>query len=115
VERELGLAAQLVASAGIHVAERPDCLAYALPGVLEATADDRLERMEAELEARNDAEVAAAAAEPPEQLGVLLVARANDLARGSDQLGGGQIVASESVLGGEVADAAAEGEAGDPG
>jgi hypothetical protein len=56
-----------------------------------------------------------AAAEPPEQLGVLVVARAYHFARGNDQLGGDQVVSSESVLGGEAADAAAEGKAGDSG
>ena len=71
--------------------------------------------MEPELGRVDHAEVAAAAAQPPEQLGVLVVAGADDLARRGDQLRGDQVVAGEPVLGGEVADAAAEGEAGDPG
>jgi hypothetical protein len=71
--------------------------------------------MEAELGPRHDAEVAAAPADPPEQLGLLIVGGADDPARGRDQLGGDQVVAGEPILGGEVANAAAEGEAGDAG
>src|SRR5205814_2093709 len=109
------LAAQVVAGVRIEGAEGAKGLANAFSGIVEAAADDSLERVEAELEPRRDAEVAASAAKPPEQLGVLAITRANPRARRSYQLSGDQVVAGESVLSGEVADAAAEGEAGDPG
>ena len=66
------------ASTSRNAAQR---LANAVARRTEAAADDPLERMKAELEPRRDAEVAAPAAESPEQLGVLVVARPNHLAR----------------------------------
>jgi hypothetical protein len=63
----------------------------------------------------DDAEVAAPSAKGPEQLGVLIAARANNLAGRADQVRGDQVVAGEPVLRGQVADSAAEGETRDPG
>src|SRR4029079_14792295 len=115
IDRELGLAAQLVAGPGVHVAKRLDRLANGVPGVLEEAADYPLDRVKAELEPRGDAEVGTPAAKSPKQLGVRVPARANHVAAGGHQLGADQVVAGEPVLGGQVADAAAEREAGDPG
>ena len=62
-----------------------------------------------------DAEVAAAAANRPEQIGVLVGAGANDPAVGRDQIGAQQVVERETVLRHQPADAAAERQARDPG
>src|SRR3954454_2273782 len=83
--------------------------------VLERYAEDRLDRMEPQLELRDDAEVAAAATEPPEQLGVVLLGSADPLPRRGDELGAGQAVTGEAELGGEVADAPAQRQSGDAG
>ncbi len=68
--------------------------------------------IEAELEARHDAEVAAAAADGPEQVGVLLLARGDDAAVGRDDLDGDQRIDGQAVLADEPADAATERQAG---
>jgi len=81
--------------------------------VLEAPADDPFEWVEPELGLGDDAEVAAPSAKPPEQLGVLIVARAHDLPARADHLRGDQVVAGESILGGQVTDPATEGETRD--
>jgi hypothetical protein len=86
-----------------------------VPRVLEQAADDLLEWMEAVLQLGCDAEVAAPAAEAPEELGILLGVGADHVAAGGDKLGADQVVAGEPVLGGQVADPAAEGEACDTG
>jgi hypothetical protein len=65
-------------------------------------------------EAGGDTEVAAAAAERPEQIGVLLRVGSHEPAVGRDELGGQQVVDREPVLSHEVADAVAEGEPADP-
>ena len=71
--------------------------------------------MQAELELGHHAEVAAAAAQAPEQLGVLALARAHRLPVGGDQVGRDQVVAGQAVLAHQPADAAAEREPGDAG
>jgi hypothetical protein len=71
--------------------------------------------MQPHLDPRRDAEVAASPAQTPEQLGILVLVRADDLAGGSDDLCADHVVAGEAVLGGQVSDPPAEGEAGDPG
>src|SRR5262249_47959701 len=63
-----------------------------------------------ELEGGYDPEVAAAAANRPEQLRVLLRARTHRLSGGSDQLCRDQVVQGQAVLPGLPADAAAQGE-----
>ena len=60
------------------------------------------------LEPRHDAEVAAAAADRPEQVGLVLGVDAEELAVGGDDLGREQDVDRQAVLAHEVADAAAE-------
>ena len=64
-------------------------------------------------ELRDDAEVAAAAPQRPEQVGVLRRRRGHDLAGSQHDLELGKIVTGEPVLAGEPADAAAERKAGD--
>ena len=70
--------------------------------------------MEAVLEGGDDTEVAAPAPQRPEQIVVLLLAGDDDLAVGGDHLGRLQVVARQPVLAGQVPDAAAQREAGDP-
>ena len=71
VEPEHGLAAEVARRARHDVAEDADSVADAAPAEGEQAADDALQRVQAELETRRDAEVPAAAAERPEELGVL--------------------------------------------
>ena len=78
-------------------------------------AVDVADRVQPEGELGDDAEVAAAAAERPEQVRVLLLARGDDGAVGRDDLGGQQVVAGQAVAAAEVADAAAEGQSADAG
>ncbi len=75
--------------------------------------DDRPDGIERELELGDHAEVAAAAAQPPEQVGVLVGAGAHDATIGGHDRGRHQRVAAESVLPPEPAQAAAEREPGD--
>ena len=71
------------------------------------------DRVEPELEAGHDAEVAATAAHGPEQVGVLGLARRDDAAVGGDDLDRHEGVDGQAVLAGEPADAATQGQAGD--
>jgi hypothetical protein len=61
-------------------------------------AADRGHRVGLVLEGRRDAEVAAAAAQGPEQVLVVLGAGHHDLAVGGDDLDGQQVVDGEAVL-----------------
>src|SRR5439155_19591173 len=108
VDPEPGLAAEIARRADREVAEAAERLANSLSGEYEAACDDTLERMQAELESRRDAEVAARAAERPEELGVLSGTRVDDGPVRSDELGADEVVAREAVLRRQVADAAAE-------
>ncbi len=74
-----------------------------------------LDRVQAELERGDHAEVAAAAAQRPEQLGMLVRGRAHLLALGGHELDGEQVVAGQAVLALEPAGPAAEREAGHAG
>ncbi len=78
-----------------------------------AAQHHRPDRVQRELEFGDDAEVAAAALESPEQLGVLVRTGGDQPAVGRDQLGRQQVVASQPVQPLEPAAAAAEDEAGD--
>ena len=71
--------------------------------------------VEPEMELGDDAEVAAAAPQTPEEVGVLVGRRGDDPAVGGDDLGLEQVVAHEAELALEPAAAAAEREARDPG
>ncbi len=71
--------------------------------------------MELELELGDDAEVPAAAAQPPVELGVLALARVDEPTVGGDDVGADEVVAREPVLPHQPADPAAEREAGHTG
>jgi hypothetical protein len=71
--------------------------------------------MQGELERGHDAEVAAAAPQRPQQVGVLVRAGAHQLSVGGHELGGEQVVAGEPVLALEPARAAAQREPGHAG
>lgn len=71
--------------------------------------------MEAELELGDDPEVPAAAAQPPEQVRVLRLARVQDLAVGGHDLEAGHVVAGQAELPGKPAHSPAEGQAADTG
>ena len=71
--------------------------------------------MKAKLELGDDPEVAAAAAQAPEEVGVLRLARLDELALGGDEVDGEQLVDRQPVLALQPADAAAERQAGDAG
>ncbi len=68
-----------------------------------------------ELERGDDAEVAAAAAQRPEQLRVLVLAGVQVLAVGGHDVGADEVVAGQAALADQPADAAAEREPGDAG
>jgi hypothetical protein len=74
---------------------------------------DLADRVERELERRDDAERAAAAAQSPEEVGVLLRIGANEPAARVHELDGRNAVRGEAVAPGQPADAAAEGVAHD--
>ena len=71
--------------------------------------------MQLELEPCDHPEVAAAAAQRPEQVRALLAAGPQHLPGGGDNLGGQQVVAGQPVLRGEPAEPAAQGQPADPG
>jgi hypothetical protein len=73
------------------------------------------DRPRLEFEAGDDAEVAAAAAQRPEEVGVLVRRRAQPRTRCGDDLGRDQIVDGQPVRPRQPAEAAAEGQAGDAG
>jgi hypothetical protein len=71
--------------------------------------------VEPEQERGDDAEVAAAAAQGPEEIGVFRFAGGDEAAVRQHQIGLEQIVDGQPELAGEVPDAAAQGETADPG
>jgi hypothetical protein len=80
-----------------------------------AGENQRADRVQAVLQRGHHAEVAAAAPQPPEQVGVLVLAGGDELAIGGDHVGRQQVVAGQAALAQQPADPAAEGEAGDAG
>ena len=73
----------------------------------EAAADDEPGLDEAVHEPGHDADVAAAAADRPEQVGVALLVDRQDAAVGGDDLGRDQVVDRHAVLAGQESDPAA--------
>ena len=71
--------------------------------------------MRAELKRRDDAEVPAAAAQRPEQLGICVLTGGDDLARREHHLGGQQVVDGHAEPAHEPAEPPAQRQAGDPG
>ena len=105
----------LVGNVGRPLDVRPEGLGPARSLVDERACEDvRVKRVGAEGERGDDPEVAAAAAQAPEQVGVLGSARADMLAGREDHLGGLQVVDRQAVPAGEPPDAAAERQARDP-
>src|SRR5439155_18116941 len=76
-------------------------------------ADDLRHFMQAVLEARGDAEIAAAAADGPEEIRMRRRVGAQQLAVGGDDVRGEQTVDGQPELAAEIADAAAEGDTAD--
>src|ERR1700738_5581095 len=89
------------------------------PGIFEIPEDwtgiDHVHRMSLEQEARDDAEIAAAAAQAPVEVSVLRLAGGDNATVGEHDLRLQQIVDGEAMLAGEVSGAAAKREAGDTG
>jgi hypothetical protein len=75
-----------------------------------AGVDLGADRVQRQLERRHDPEVAAASAEPPEQLRILGRTRVHEPAVGGDDVGADEVVCGKSVLPHEPADPAAERE-----
>ena len=76
-------------------------------------ANDRGDRVQPVLEAGGHPEVAATAADRPEQVRVVVGVGPQQLAVGGDEVGGQQVVDGQAVLADQVADAAAEGDPAD--
>ncbi len=81
----------------------------------EESGEKRPDGVQPVLERGDNAEVASSAAQRPEQVRVLLVVGLNDAAVGGDHFGGDEVVRGEAELAAEPADAAAGGQAADPG
>ena len=109
-------AAELVGGCGGEVAVEAQHVGGVIGGPEDGSGHHgRAEGVQAEPERGDDAEVAAAAAQRPEQVGVLDRGRPDDAALSGDHLGGEQVVDGEPVLAHQPADATAEGEPGDAG
>ena len=80
----------------------------------EHPAGDHVHRVQPVVEARDDAEVAAAAPDRPEEVRMTVGVDLEDAAVGGHDLGGEQMVDRQTVLAHEVAGAAAEREPADP-
>jgi hypothetical protein len=95
------------------VAEEPEHVQRARQRVRDdAAGDDGSDRVEVVLERRGNAEVAAAAANGPEEVGVLIGACAEDPPVRHNQIGGAQVVQCEAVLGHQPSDPASERQSG---
>ena len=79
------------------------------------TEGPRADGVQPELELGHDPEVPAAAPQPPVELGVLVLGRADHLAVGGDHLEGHDVVAGQAVLPRQPAHAASEREPTDAG
>ena len=86
-------------------AEHVGCL---LPGPDEHPGDEGVDAVEGDLDRDDDAEAAAAAAQRPEEIGVLHGVGTDERAVGGDELDGEHALGREAVLAREPADAAAE-------
>jgi hypothetical protein len=80
----------------------------------DAADHDGIHLVQRVLERRDDAEIAATAAQTPEELRVLAFARMHEMAVGGDDVGGLQVVAGEAETAAEAAETAAERETGGP-
>src|SRR5271168_473701 len=73
------------------------------------------DRMKLVLERGNDTEIAAAAAQAPEQIRMLIGARSQKLSVGGDDVSRQQVVAAETMLAHQPAEATAQSQPGDAG
>ena len=113
--REIGQRGQLVGQLAHPVAVEAQHLFGAVAREEDrAGQQHRADRVQPVLERGRDAEVPAAAAQAPQQLGILVLAGVHELSVGGDDVGGEQVVAGQADLAHQPADAAAEREPGDP-
>ena len=113
---EVGHDPQLVGRVGHEVTEEPQHLAGLRHGPRQqAGQDGGAERVEPVLERGDHAEVAAAAPQAPEQVGVLLLAGDKKFPVGGDHVAGHEAVNGESEAAHEVADATPQGQPADAG
>ena len=108
--------AELVRSVGDEVAVEVHDVGGVLGRPEHRSGDDGgAQWVQRETERAGDAEVPAAAAQRPEQVGVIVGRRADDLALGGDHLDLREVVDGEPVLAHEPADAAAQADTADAG
>ena len=107
------LRAELIGSGEGKVAIEPQYVAGLINRIEHAAAKHGTELMQAILERRDDAEIAAAAAHAPEQIRVLLLARLEQSAVRGDNVDGNHVVAGQAVLADQPAHATAKGQSGD--
>ena len=81
----------------------------------QAARDGRPDRVQLELEGRDDAEVASGPAQSPEEVGVLVLTRRQNLPVGGDHSGGDKVVERKAELRHQPAEATSQGEPGDSG
>ena len=113
---EHGRRGQIVGRAAHELAVELQCFLRARERVdHEAAGDHRPDRVQPVLERGDDAEVAGAAADGPEEVGVLGGARVDELAVGEHDVDAQQVVDRHPEAAAEPAEAAAEREAGDTG
>jgi len=92
------------------LAVEPEQVARAIQGEKEDADLHLLDRVQAKLERRHDAEVAATSSQGPEQVGVLLFARHDEPAVGGHHVGREQVVHRQAQASRQVADPAAQGQ-----
>ena len=107
--------AELVRRVRSELPESPQHLGRLVQRPVDRSAeDDRPDRVQVVLERRGDAEVAAAATQPPEQLRISLGVDAPARTVGGDEVDGPEVVDGEPVLAHEVPETAAERQPADP-
>jgi hypothetical protein len=109
------LGGELVRMAGGELAIEREQSRRRLQRMQDRTAEHGGDRVRLELERGHDAEVAAAPADRPEEVGIALLARGDDSAGREHDLGRQQVVHGHPVLAHQPGDPAAEREARDPG
>src|ERR1039457_5082367 len=109
------IGSKLVGGCDCDVAVAAQEIDSAAAWIEEQTAPHRLERMQANFKRSDDAEVSASAANGPEQVFILRRAHRYVGTVGADDVGGYHVVATQSMLADEPADATAEGQPADTG
>src|ERR671934_905969 len=98
----------------LMLAERAQDIGRGVEGMSDQAADDLSERVQAVLERGGDAEVPAASAKRPEEVGMRLFADVEHLTLCCHELNGQEVVDREAVDSVQPAEPAAQREAGDP-